>query len=112
MYKLTLYKNHDPDQPLEFTGKSQDSCVYKLRQWMKANKGATSDGPFGVDGLTIFPHEYNDEEVVFVWCETYSEWRIEYGPDSPDADTWAQDHFDSARDEFLEAVKTFGDWEW
>jgi hypothetical protein len=113
MHKLTLYKNNDPAQPQTFEGRTLESTMYKLKQWMDANQGKRSTDAFGVDGLTIFPHPFfEDDEMVFRWDETYEEWRLEFGPHPDDADTWAKDHFDSARDEFLEAVKMFGDWDW
>lgn len=105
MYKLRVYKNRDKTQPLVLTGNTSENAEYKLRQWMHANRQGSTDG------LTIFPHPFNDEEYAFVWCETYEEWRIEMGPDPDDADCYNDDEFDAAVDEFMNYVTCWGEWE-
>jgi hypothetical protein len=104
MYRLRVYKNRDKTQPLEFVGRNQAAAEYKMRQWLHANRNG------GTDGLTIFPHPFNDEEYAFVWCETYEEWRIEMGPHPDDADCYNEDEFEQAVDEWMEYVKTWGEW--
>lgn len=112
MHELVIYKNNDPVQPLEFRGRSKESCLGQLKKWMNANQGKRPTDPFGVDGLTIFPHRHNDTEIVFCWDECYEEWRLEHGDDPDDFDAWDKGAFDDARDEFLETVSNFGDWDW
>jgi len=105
MYFLKLYKNLDPNQPVQFSSiKSSKIVQRKLRQWMDDNNGEfdTRRGtkPCLVDGLTT---DLGPQSFQLVWCEYSEQWVIEWTDQF--GDVTVQEDFDSWDDAATEFVK-------
>lgn len=110
--KVKLYKNLDPKQLQEFTGRSMESTLAKVEQWMTANNGEWTKrngrNPCQVDGL--FFNDYTAaSKIALVWDETYHEWVIDFNTDDPD-DNMTFEKWENALEEFLQLLTQYGYW--
>lgn len=86
---LTLYKNLDTNQLLVLTGRTQESCLTKLRAWSKDNHA--------YDGLCIVADD--QPEIAIVYIEGTKDWEINYWLEVYGSDSY--DTFDEALDQFV-----------
>lgn len=57
---LTLYKNYDTTQPVQFKGRSKEGLLYQLQKWLDKQNGEIDLGtrrhkPLWADGIAIIP---------------------------------------------------------
>lgn len=88
-YKLTIYQNFDPIQPLEFEAKSIETLRLNLTKYVKRVRypAATCDGWTIGDAKLIQPGEdYADAgwwRASIAYIESYQDWTLEtvHAPD-------------------------------
>lgn len=113
MEHLTIYKNRDESQPQTFSGRTVKSVLDKFSDWLDKNNGefdsrqgwkaVYADGAFIITGE--HPHD-GPTGYTLLWDECYDNWQIEHDDGYvEDFDTW-----ESARDNFVDIAKSFGDW--
>lgn len=106
--QITLYKNWDDKQPIQFRGILASTIETKIKRWMTDNNGEWSDRagqkPCRVDGLH-FP-DGNKKVIGLVWDDFDKEWIISIGSDNEHTYT----EWDDACNHFVELITHYAVW--